>query len=229
MRDQQLTPQPPLPLWERGSAFGGIRITSRTLATNEILWHNFTWNYYERDPMRHQIKSNDPRAPEMAEAIEKCVHCGFCLAACPTYKLLGEEMDSPPRPHLSDEERAGRQNRGGRGPALYRPLPGLYGLRTRLSFRGGLWRSAGELPNPARTIATSVPLSDGVARRLIIETLPYPRRFRLAMKSGKIGRALQPFLLPEAFASMLNMLPDKLPPPSRPCRPCCRRKAIAAG
>ena len=45
--------------------------------------------------MRHEIVSDDIRAPEMAEAIEKCVHCGFCLAACPTYNLLGEEMDSP--------------------------------------------------------------------------------------------------------------------------------------
>ena len=45
--------------------------------------------------MRHQIVSDDLRAPEMAEAVEKCVHCGFCLAACPTYNLLGEEMDSP--------------------------------------------------------------------------------------------------------------------------------------
>ena len=31
----------------------------------------------------------------MAHAIETCVHCGFCLAACPTYKELGQEMDSP--------------------------------------------------------------------------------------------------------------------------------------
>ncbi len=31
----------------------------------------------------------------MAEAMRQRVHCGFCLATCPTYKVLGEEMDSP--------------------------------------------------------------------------------------------------------------------------------------
>ena len=31
----------------------------------------------------------------MAKAVSTCVHCGFCLPACPTYRELGEEMDSP--------------------------------------------------------------------------------------------------------------------------------------
>jgi glycolate oxidase iron-sulfur subunit len=36
----------------------------------------------------------DPHA-ELAAAASDCVHCGFCLPACPTYQLWGEEMDSP--------------------------------------------------------------------------------------------------------------------------------------
>ena len=47
--------------------------------------------------MQHNIplEGLDGQGRVMAKAIESCVHCGFCLPVCPTYKVLGEEMDSP--------------------------------------------------------------------------------------------------------------------------------------
>ena len=36
-----------------------------------------------------------PQGAEAAEILGKCVHCGFCTATCPTYQLLGDELDGP--------------------------------------------------------------------------------------------------------------------------------------
>ena len=36
-----------------------------------------------------------PQGREADTILRSCVHCGFCLATCPTYQLLGDELDSP--------------------------------------------------------------------------------------------------------------------------------------
>src|ERR1700750_3218288 len=37
----------------------------------------------------------DPDIKEADKILRACVHCGFCTATCPTYVLLGDELDSP--------------------------------------------------------------------------------------------------------------------------------------
>ena len=36
-----------------------------------------------------------PEGQEADAILRKCVHCGFCNATCPTYQLLGDELDGP--------------------------------------------------------------------------------------------------------------------------------------
>ena len=160
--------------------------------------------------MRHEIISDDIRAPEMAEAIEKCVHCGFCLAACPTYNLLGEEMDSPRgRIYLMKNVLEERLPAAEAQPYIDRCLGCMACVP---ACPSGV--EYGDLLVGYRALQEQErqrPALDALTRKMVSETLPYPGRFRLAARAGKLGRALLP-ALPPAFASMLSLLPDTLPP-----------------
>ncbi len=159
--------------------------------------------------MQHSITSDDSRAPEMAKAIENCVHCGFCLAACPTYNLLGEEMDSP-RGRIVLMKNVLEERLAADEAQLY--IDRCLGCMACVpACPSGV--AYGDLLVSYRAMQEKQrrrPVMDALQRRLIRETLPYPQRFRLAARAGKLGKALAP-ALPDSFAAMLSLLPDALP------------------
>jgi glycolate oxidase iron-sulfur subunit len=148
-------------------------------------------------------------AEAMARAVATCVHCGFCLPACPTYNVLGEEMDSPRgRIILMKEVLEGEVELDQALEYIDRCL-GCLGCVT--ACPSGV--PYGELIMPFRAYAQERrhrPLADRAARRLALETIPYPGRFRLAALSGRLARPVRG-LLPSQMRAMLGLLPESLP------------------
>ena len=162
--------------------------------------------------MQHTIpvESLGPLGEHMAQAVEKCVHCGFCLPACPTYNVLGEEMDSPRgRIILMKSVLEGQVDLEEALPYVDRCL-GCLGCVS--VCPSGV--PYGDLVTPFRAYAQERrhrPLAQRAARRLALDTLPYPGRFRLAAISGNAARPLRG-VLPEPLRAMLDLLPASLPP-----------------
>ncbi|MFM7249168.1 MAG: heterodisulfide reductase-related iron-sulfur binding cluster [Planctomycetaceae bacterium] len=164
--------------------------------------------------MLHSIPADrhGPLGGPMAEAVNACVHCGFCLAACPTYHELGEETDSPRgRIVLMKEVLEGRMTFEEARPHVDRCLGCLAcepacpsGVRYR------------DLVSPFRALAAPHArrgLVERLRRFLTACTVPHPARFRLAARLGRLGLVRR--LTPAAFRPMLDLLPDRLPEPRR--------------
>lgn len=161
--------------------------------------------------MRHTIpvEALGPQGPAMAAAVAACVHCGFCLAPCPTYRLLGEEMDSP----------------RGRIVLMKDVLEGNLAVEEALPFvdrclgcqacvpacPSGV--AYGELLMPFRGLAEQKRrrrLTERLTRWLVHTTLPYPGRFRAAVRLGRVVKGWR-HRLPIALRPMLDLLPAELP------------------
>ena len=162
--------------------------------------------------MLHEIPANQhgPLGGAMSHAIESCVHCGFCLAACPTYQALGQEMDSPRgRIVLMKEVLEGKLTWEDAQPHVDRCLGCLAcepACPSGVPYR--------DLISPYRTLANKhIKRSFGekLSRWMSAQTVPYPSRFRAAALLGRIGKGVAP-LLPASIKAMLDLLPSQLPP-----------------
>jgi glycolate oxidase iron-sulfur subunit len=161
--------------------------------------------------MLHEITpgSHGPLTGAMSHAVDACVHCGFCLAACPTYNVLGQEMDSPRgRIVLMKQVLEGKLAWEAAQPHVDRCLGCLAcepACPSGVPYR--------DLISPYRAIAqTKVTATSSVRLRrwLASATLPFPARFRAAVRFGRFGRRFRA-LVPSALRPMVDLLPDSTP------------------
>lgn len=161
--------------------------------------------------MKHRLQADQlgPHGASMAQAVQSCVHCGFCLETCPTYKILGEEMDSPRgrivlmkgvlEGELAMEEVLPHIDRCLGCLACETVCPSGVEYRNLISpFRA---RAEAERKRPAM---------DRLRRGLVMRTMPYPKRFRVAMAAARVTRPLKA-LLPKSFRPLFDLLPDNVP------------------
>jgi glycolate oxidase iron-sulfur subunit len=169
-------------------------------------------------PQEQHPSSFDAHHPPEKKYLDDCVHCGFCLPACPTYVLWGEEMDSP----------RGRIYMIKKAAEGHAPLD----ARFRLHMDNCLGCMAcitacpsgvqyNKLIEPVRAqIERNLPRSLGerLFRRLLFATFPYPARMRLLALPLRVYqkcglRSLvrstgMTRLLPKRLAAMEDLLPD---------------------
>jgi glycolate oxidase iron-sulfur subunit len=111
--------------------------------------------------------------------MDKCVHCGFCLPTCPSYVLLGQEMDSPRgRIYLM---RAGIEDRIAMTPSVVGHFDTCLGcMACETACPSGV-RYAPLIEQTRAAIEThhTRPAAERWFRRLLFATLPYPARLRL--------------------------------------------------
>src|SRR5258705_10119905 len=142
----------------------------------------------------------DPEVAESEKILRACVHCGFCTATCPTYVLLGDELDSPRgRIYLiKDMLENDRPATAEVVPHIDRCLSCLACMTTCPSGVHYM-----HLVDHARAHVEETyrrPWADRIMRALLASLLPYPGRFRAALAAGWFARP---------FVKLVSRLTDR--------------------
>lgn len=157
----------------------------------------------------------DPLVARSNKILRACVHCGFCTATCPTYQVLGDELDSPRgRIYLiKDMLESGRPADEKTVRHLDRCLGCLSCMTTCPSGVDYMHLIDHARIHVERTYRR--PWTDRALRWLLARLLPHPGRFRLALAGARLARPLAKALPDARLRAMLQMAPRQIPPVSR--------------
>ncbi|WP_421703300.1 glycolate oxidase subunit GlcF [Aliiroseovarius sp.] len=157
----------------------------------------------------------DPGLARANEILRSCVHCGFCTATCPSYQVLGDELDSPRgRIYLiKDMLESGRDADEEVVKHIDRCLSCLACMTTCPSGVHYM-----HLVDHAREHIEKTykrPLMDRLLRWTLALIIPHPGRFRFALLGAKIGKPFRRFVPDARLRAMLAMAPAQIPAVSR--------------
>jgi glycolate oxidase iron-sulfur subunit len=165
------------------------------------------------------LLASDPRLPTSEKILRTCVHCGFCTATCPTYLLLGDELDSPRgRIYLiKDMLENGKPATADVVKHVDRCLSCLACMTTCPSGVHYMHLVDHARAHIEETYTRS--WHDRLMRKMLSAILPYPNRFRLAILGAKLGRPFKSVAgaIPAFGArlhAMLELAPGSVPPRS---------------
>jgi len=161
----------------------------------------------------------DPATARANRILRTCVHCGMCTATCPTYQVLGDELDSPRgRIYLiKDMLESGRPADARTVRHIDRCLSCLACMTTCPSGVDYMHLVDHARAHIERTYRR--PLADRALRRMLAAILPHPRRFRLALRAARLARPFRALVPDARLRAMLDMAPARIPPVSRQDEP----------
>ena len=193
-----------------------------------------------------KASSFDPHHAPDKELLADCVHCGFCLPACPTYVLWGEEMDSP-RGRIYMMQKAAEGN-AALDQTLRRHMDNCLGCMACMTACPSGVQYGKLIEDTRAQVERNIPrsASDWLFRKLLFAIFPHPARLRalaapmlLYQRSGLqalVRRSGALTLVPKRLAAMEALLPvvpsgfvTKMPARTAAAAPHRRRVGMLTG
>ena len=166
----------------------------------------------------------DPQIAESEKILRACVHCGFCTATCPTYVLLGDELDSP-RGRIYLIKDMLEQERPASKDVVKHVDRCLSCLSCMTTCPSGVhYMHLGEHARDHIEKTYKRPLADRAIRAMLARVLTDPGLFRLAVVAGKLARPLAPVLHAVGLTRLAAML--RLTPRGKPAPPSDRSRKV---
>ena len=154
-----------------------------------------------------QLKDKDNKSTE--KILRKCVHCGMCNATCPTFNILGDELDGPRgRIYLIKEMIEKKKVPTKKVVSHIDKCLSCYACMTTCPSGVNYMHLIDHGRNYVEK-KYNRPFSERIFRDFLSKTLPKPNIFKFLILISKIGKIFK-FLIPGTLGAMLDLSPKKI-------------------